>query len=128
MGKYGEAAVEATEHVRRHGGSPKDAWKVAVRRKFPTQKASQEKGCPRVAYLGLCSEGMARGVPPSNYTRPSSLNSQYAVEAVRLICSNPSLATDKKELWSRIQKGNKKTENGQMDVVLSLWGKDLIIP
>ncbi len=127
MGKYGEAAVEATEHVKQHGSSPKNAWEAAVRSKFPTQKASQEKSCPKVAYLGLCSEGMIAGVAPGDYVRPSLSNKEYAVEAVRLLRSDPSLAKDKKELWKKVLKGNKKAENNQMDVVLNLWKENLII-
>ena len=127
MGKYGEAAVEATERIRRHGDSPKDAWETAVRRKFPTQKASREKSCPKVAYLGLCSKGMVKEIPRDNYVKQSSLNKKYAVEAVRLLRSDPSLANNKKELWNRVQKGNWKTENNQMDVVLSLWEKKLVV-
>ena len=98
-----------------------------MKRRFLTQKASREKGCPRIAYLGLCSEGMVKGVLRSNYVKPSSLNKAYAVKAVRLLRSDPLLAEDKRELWNRVQNGNKKAENNQMDVVLSLWKENLIV-
>ena len=63
MGKYGDAAVQATNLIRQGGYHPRDAWKTAVRHQFPTQKSAREKGCPRAAYLGLCEAGIVRGWP-----------------------------------------------------------------
>ncbi len=125
MGKYGDAAIKATSLVRRGGCHPCDAWKTATKRQFPTQKSAREKGCPRAAYLGLCEEGIVSGVARGNYTR-SVLNKQYALEAVQLLCSDPSLASDKNRLWKKTLKGEDKTENDQMDVVLTLWRNHLI--
>ncbi len=125
MGKYGDAAIKATSLVRRGGYHPCDAWKTATKRQFPTQKSAREKGCPRAAYLGLCEEGIVSGVARGNYTR-SVLNKQYALEAVQLLCSDRSLASDKNRLWKKALKGEDKTENGQMDVVITLWRNRLI--
>ena len=125
MGKYGDAAVKATSLIRRAGYRPGDAWKTATKRQFPTQKSAREKGCPRAAYLGLCEEGIVCGVARGNYTR-SVLNKQYALEAVQLLCSDPSLASDKNRLWKKALKGEDKVENDQMDIVLTLWQNRLI--
>lgn len=125
MGKYGDAAVQATNLIRQGGYHPCDAWKTAIRHQFPTQKSAREKGCPRAAYLGLCEAGIVRGSARGNYTR-SVLNKQYAIEAVRLLCSDRSLASDKNRLWKKALKGEDKVENDQMDIVLTLWQNCLI--
>ena len=126
MANYGKAAIEATDRIRQKGDSPPDAWLFAVEKLYPYQKAAREKGCPRNAYLGLCEEGIINGVAAGKYTK-SFLNKQYALKAIQLLRSDPSLALNKEQLWNKIQNGNKKAENGQLDVVLSLWEKGLII-
>ena len=126
MAKYGKAAIEATDRIRQKGDSPPDAWLFAVKRLYPHQKAAREKGCPRNAYLGLCEEGIINGVAAGKYTK-SLLNKQYALNAVQLLRSDPSQALNKEHLWNKIQKGNKKAENNQLDVVLALWENGLII-
>lgn len=35
MGKYGDAAVQATNLIRQGGYHPGDAWKTAIRHQFP---------------------------------------------------------------------------------------------
>ena len=128
-GKYGKAAIEATELIR-CGNHPRDAWYTACEEQFSEwQQAAIRKGCPSGAYLGLCEEGEINGVPAGNYTS-SRLNKRYALEAVKLLRSSPSLASDKAELWRKVQK---KTEiektishNYQLDVVLALWFEGLI--
>ena len=121
MTKYGEAAVEAAE-LQRECNSPEAAWKRAVKKVFPHSPSSQDKGCPRNAYLGLCEEGLVKGVPPGEYT-DSKDNKGYAVDAVSELRKNPNLT--KKELWERVAP-ERKAMNGQMDVVLGLWEKQKI--
>ena len=126
MSKYGQTAVQATALV--SGGSvqsPTDGWEVAVQRIFPNQEASQKKGCPKNTYLGLCEEGLVKGVPQGDYTR-SQDNKRYALEAVQLLRGNSALASDRSLLWKAIMKGENKVENYQMDVVLTLWNEGLI--
>ena len=43
MGKYGDAAVQATNLIRRGGYYPCDAWEIATKGQFPTQKSAQKK-------------------------------------------------------------------------------------
>jgi hypothetical protein len=127
MGKYGMVAVRATTLVRsgRHGSAP-EAWSVAARETFPGSVAAQRKGCPRAAFLGLCEEGLVAGVPVGSYTQ-SKENKAYALAAVRLLEMDPALASDgPTALWRKVQKGEERTPNHQMDVVLSLWSDGLI--
>lgn len=126
MGKYGDAAVQATEMLHSDASmDPREAWDLATAKVFPTQLASRSKGCPKGAFLGLCEDGVVRGVAPGSYTR-SRLNKSYALEAVLLLKANRALADDYDALWRAVMRGTKKVENEQMDVVLSLWERGLI--
>ena len=126
MSKYGEAAVAAAQMVSR--GRVKrasDAWEAAVQQTFPGRLASQRKGCPRGAFLGLCESGLVKGVPGGSYTR-ARLNKQYAVDAVQLLRKHPALADDPDQIWRLVIGGGAKVENSQMDVVVTLWQRGLI--
>jgi hypothetical protein len=46
--------------------------------------SAQKKGCPRGAFLGLCEEGLVKGIPAGNYTT-SKDNKAYAVRAAELL-------------------------------------------
>lgn len=132
MNGYGDIAVHATKLMQSGAfSSPGDAWLASARRAFPRAIASQEKGCPRGAYLGLCEEGLVRGVPKGSYTK-SLDNKQYAIDAVRFLAQDPTLADSgmadggAANLWRRVMRGRNKQPNSQMEVVLGLWTQDLI--
>ena len=125
MNKYAEIAVRATE-LCRSGASPRDAWQKAASEVFPGKKASQDKVCPRSAFLGLAEEGLIRGIPKGNYVR-SPDNKRYAMEALSLIRSNPALAENPDELWGVVTAGVKKQHNAQMHVVSALWKRGDIV-
>jgi hypothetical protein len=128
VAKYGRAALMATKLLRtREALSPRAAWLKSVRRIFPDSPSSQEKGCPRGAYLGLCEEGLVRGVPPGRYTG-SRLNKLYAVRAAKVLRGRPSLADNEDALWRVATRGDWKTPNNQMEVVIALWKQRFIRP
>ncbi len=125
-GTYGRAAVLAVELYRSgKATSPQDAWEKAVAVVFPDSPSSRAKGCPKGAFLGLCSEGLIRGINPGEYTT-SRDNSSYAVRAVHVLEDDPSLAKNKARLWSEVMDGGEKRHNSQMDVVTALWAAGLI--
>jgi hypothetical protein len=127
MGKYGEAAIEATTCLRKSPGmSPADAWKEAVKLVFPNSASSQNKACPKGAFLGLCEEGIVRGVPPGRYTDAKE-NKGYAVAAYHVLTQEPRLATNKRELWERVTQYSGKRPNEQMDVVVAVWESDFLV-
>jgi len=127
MGKYGNAAIMATKLVRvGRVSSPNEAWELAVVEIFPNSKSSQEKGCPKGAYLGLCEDGFIVGIPKGNYCR-SIKNKAYALKAVSLLKQSSSTAQNEETLWRQVMEGEAKVSNHQMDVVLSLWHEGLII-
>jgi hypothetical protein len=129
MNKYGVVAIKAVELLSMvEQSEPLTAWNTAASDVFGEGTWAQRKGCPKNAFLGLCEEGLIRGVPKGNYTyRSDSLNKAYAVEAVELLRVNPELANDRNGLWEEVMKGVKKSQNSQMDVVLALWNNDLIV-
>jgi hypothetical protein len=127
MGKFGDVAILATKLL--HEGkvsSPVEGWEVAVREVFPASASSQEKGCPKCAYLGLCEEGIVIGVPPGKYCG-SVKNKGYSLKAVSFLKHTPHKATDAQTLWYQIMRGERKVHNHQMEVVLSLWNEGLLI-
>lgn len=120
MSKYGETAILAVELVESGKAlDPEDGWERAVRQMFPGSQSLQDKGCPKGAFLGLCREGLVKGIDAGPHGRPSK-NGKYALDAAqvlrrnRFLCSQPSL------LWKKVA-GPSKTENHQMEVVIALW-------
>ncbi len=127
MGKYGESAIHAVELV--VSGKidyPDEAWDISTSEKFGKGTSAQNKGCPKGAFLGLCEEGLIKGVPAGSYTK-SKKNKAYALKAVQILKENPAVRFDKRELWSKVMAGEDKKHNEQMDVVTSLWINGLIV-
>ena len=126
MGKYGQAAILAMELIEKDQyANPKVAWEQATEQIFGKGTSSQCKGCPRGAFLGLCEAGLIKGVAAGEYCN-SEHNKSYALKAVELLKKQPELATNINQLWYKITKGE-KAHNGQMDVVISLWGHNRIV-
>ena len=127
MNKYAQAALEAVRlYVNSRAESPRAAWDQATTRLFGEGTASQEKGCPRDAFLGLCEEGLVRGIPPGQYCK-SVLNKKYAMAALPLLRGRPSLSGEHIQLWRLVMHGRPKQHNSQMDVVAALWDAHLIV-
>ncbi|MEK4453437.1 DUF6979 family protein [Paenibacillus sp. FSL L8-0506] len=129
MNKYGVVATKAVYLIMNEEQTePLTAWNTAASDVFGEGTWAQRKGCPKNAFLGLCEEGLVRGIPKGNYTyRSESLNKAYALEAVELLKVSPLLANDRNGLWKEVMKGVKKSHNSQMDVVLALWNNNLIV-
>lgn len=126
MGNYGKAAVKAVELVESgYVKSPIEAWQKATIEIFG-EGTSQRKVCPRSTFLGLCEEGLIKGIPPDDYTK-SKENKEYAIKAVQILREEPALSYDQISLWNRVIEDETKVYNQQMDVVTSLWNNDLII-
>lgn len=141
-GQYGDIAIEATNRYPQIC-CPEASWQavaediIGSRKKYrhltPAQikdLSSVKKGCPRSAYLGLCQEGMVEGVPGEAYTS-SPDNAPHAVAAARLLLEEPKLASQTPvDLWSTVtdRLGIPHTSHqGQMDVLLALWGAGKIV-
>jgi hypothetical protein len=128
MGKYGETAIHAVKLITDGNiKDPRDAWKAAAQRVFPHSASMRDKGCPRSTFLGLCAEGLIRGVSGGSYTTSSS-NKSYGVRAVQILRRRPELAESERELWLAVTRGTHKAPNQQMDVVITLWDRDFLTP
>ena len=124
--KYGQAAMYATElYHKNKAATPTTAWETAVIKIFQNSASSQNKGCPRGAYLGLCESGAITRIPKGNYCK-SDKNKHYAVKALHILKNSSSPPPSAMELWKKVTHGEAITHNNQMDVVLCLWHKGYI--
>jgi hypothetical protein len=99
-------------------------WKNALKM-FTNKVSSQEKGCPRDTFLGLCEEGLlAPAIPCKKYT-DSEKNKSYGLQALEVLRKKPELADSPTALWNSI-KTSAENEQGQMGVVIALWKEKLI--
>jgi hypothetical protein len=124
IGIYGQAAILAQRFCVR-GMAPEEAWDTAMAQ-LSTSRWTQQEGCPKGAFLGLCEEGLIQGISAGSYTR-SRDNKRYAIEAITLLREDPSLVTRKdakKRLWESVAKGI--AHHQQMDIVISLFKGGLV--
>jgi hypothetical protein len=123
INKYGLTAIKCVQNYK-DSYSIIEIWSRAAKEVFDT-KSSQEKSCPRGTFLGLCEEGLIKGIPKGNYTK-SVKNKEYALKAVEILKQNTQTTFSPKGLWEELELGDKRS-NSQMDVVLALWENGLIV-
>ena len=123
--RYGEAALMATRQGSSADINPVARWESAMKRLYPTSPAARKKGCPRGAFLGLCEEGLVKGIPAGHYTA-SKDNKAYAIHAAALLTEGTQ-SWSISALWQAVTNDPEKTHNSQMDIVLALWKNDLIV-
>jgi hypothetical protein len=123
--RYGEAALMATQQGHSGDLNPIARWESAMEKLYPTSMAARKKSCPRGAFLGLCEEGLVKGIPAGRYTA-SKDNKAYAVRAVALLTEGTQHWSTS-ALWRAVTDGAEKAHNSQMDIVLALWNNDLIV-
>ncbi len=122
--EFGRLAVLYAKKIEEEKIKPTiEGWKHLAK-ELGFTKSKIDKGCPRNAFLGLCSLGLIKGITKGNYTT-SKKNSNYAKEAVRILKEDNSLCNNPNELWTKIP-GAPKTHNGQMNVVCALWKAEII--
>jgi hypothetical protein len=115
---YGSIAIA----VSKEGRSPKEEWAKASKLFFDS-KDSQDKNCPRSAFLGLCEQGLVKGIKRGIYLT----NSEYALIAVKILTNNATFS--RKELWEEVKEhlNISKSHNSQMDVVIALFENKMIV-
>ena len=123
--RYGEAALLAARQRLSADLNPVARWEGAMKRLYPTSPTAQKKGCPRGAFLGLCEEGLIKGIPVGHYTA-SRDDKAYALRAAALLIEGKQ-SWSTSALWRAVTEDPGKTHNSQMDVVMALWKNDLII-
>ena len=122
--KYAQVAVNTTKYIIKNGGNPVEIWRKQAELIFDPEGASIKKGCPKGTFLGLCEEGLVKGIPKGNYTR-SIKNKGYGLKAVELLKNNKSLSNNPKKMWIMIN-GTEKSPNNQMEVVCELYKEGLL--
>ena len=105
--------------------NPRVAWELAISAQTKSEY-SRRKNCPRDAYLGLCEAGLVSGISPGRYGPRDNINGRHAIDACQILRSEPDILNDKKALWEKIGEPRAKNENGQLDVVVTLWRNRLI--
>jgi hypothetical protein len=123
--RYGEAALIAARQGSSGPAAPGARWEKALLELYPTSPTSRKKGGPRGAFLGLCEEGLVKGIPAGSYTA-SKDNKAYAVQAVRLLAEGTQ-SWSTTALWQAVAGDPEKKHNSQMDIVLALWKNGLIL-
>ena len=94
--RYGEAALMAARGSSART-NPVARWDSAMETLYPTSPTARKKGCPRGAFLGLCEEGLVKGIPAGNYTA-SKDDKAYAVRAAALLIEG-TRSWSISELW-----------------------------
>jgi hypothetical protein len=123
--RYGEAALIAVRQGSPGPADPVARWEKALLQLYPTSPTSRRKGGPRGAFLGLCEEGLVKGIPGGNYAA-SKDNKAFAVHAVSLLAGE-TRSWSTTALWQAVTSDPEKKHNSQMDIVLALWKNGLIL-
>lgn len=136
---YGKVAIAAAGLAAGNKMTPQEVWKKACDVIWPDKtrhKSCRKKGCPQNAFLGLCEVGMIKKIPKESDTAtPPVVNKDYAIKAVEILIKDSNLSKErygyKTKLWKKVMeelgKETSKSQNNQMDVVLSLWNKGYIV-
>lgn len=122
---YGEVAIRAIQIYKKEN-SLRESWSLAAKEIFDSE-SSQKKSCPKSAFLGLCEEGLVKGVKSGNYlkSKKPNLNKKYALVTINILSKKTNFS--KKELWNKVREElflGEKSHNSQMGVVFALWDND----
>jgi len=80
--RYGEAALMAVRQAGSTDITPEERWEASMQKLYPTSPAARNKDCPRGAFLGLCEEGLVKGIPAGIRShKPTS-----SMRCVRWLC------------------------------------------
>ncbi|MCO7262242.1 DUF6979 family protein [Dickeya zeae] len=120
MTKYTDAALITTRSCQ--GQEKPDVnteWLKAIR-----ALNAYDESCPRCAYLGLCEEGMVKGIPAGHYgLSATNKNKGYAVDAANLILSGHE--PDNKTIWQKVT-DKKISDHDQVKIVIALHNAGLL--
>jgi hypothetical protein len=123
--RYGEAALMAARQGASAGTAPLACWESAMEKLYPTSPVARKVGGPRGAFLGLCEEGLVKGISAGQYAAPRE-SKDYAVRAVALLAEG-GRSWSTSALWEAVSNAPGKKHNSSMDVVMALWKNDLIL-
>ncbi|MCG8618297.1 MAG: hypothetical protein MI802_18940 [Desulfobacterales bacterium] len=127
MGQYGDAAVKAVCLLEKDSKlNPEGAWKNAMK-EVSDSESSINKGCPKTTFLSLCQEGFIKNVHcnEKKYTYSNS-NYRYTMNAVKMLLADEKYLENRPELWQLATAPDIIFNNGQMDVLITLWEEEKI--
>ncbi|QDY32688.1 DUF6979 family protein [Clostridium sporogenes] len=126
MNKYAQIAINVVKRINSNSSiDPKLAWEIEADKIFEGRKVSVRKGCPKNAFLGLCEEGLIKGIPKGIYnTKSNSLNKEYVLDGYKYLKDNDKNIKPR-ELWKQIGMGE-KAYNSQMDILCGLFKSGLL--
>ena len=123
---YGQIAVDAANGFQQSvNAALLQAWSNSLK-----INNTNDKDCPRVAFLGLCEDGFVAGVPKGNYIQKSGV-SRIKPKAIRIrnIIMNskpPFIPTQPKtSIWT--QAGGTGQDQGVIDVVYTLFNNGMLL-
>lgn len=105
--------------------NPIEAWEQATLKIFG-ESVSKDKGCSKCSFLALCELGIVECISKDNYTK-SIKNKKYVQRAIKYIYDNKYITIDKSKLWEYATENVNIKHNCQMDVVLALYGNNLLM-
>jgi hypothetical protein len=115
------------------GADPEAAWLETLRERYSKEKLSSQvkHSCPKWAFCILCHRGHIRGVRSGCCPAAEKSGSAvYTLRALDLLLSDPSLASNKRELKRLVfgEPGDEeyRTPNDEVEVLLALWGAGAI--
>lgn len=124
---FGRSAINAVKlFTSGKEKSVNEAWQSAIEKETSNEN-TQKKPCPKCTFLGLCEVGLVKGIPKDNYLKGTSIQKEYAINAVNALKDNPSLCEGSiQELWHIACGDENKKHNSQMNVVVSLFKNALL--
>ncbi|MBK5071772.1 hypothetical protein I2492_01910 [Budviciaceae bacterium CWB-B4] len=124
MGIYGNTAVEVVKNYS-DGQDLHIEWSNQVS-KFTSSKSSIEKSCPKCTFLGLCEEGLVVGIPKRKYLDLGNKNKNHAIMLYRIFKKKSELSSCELHKLYVIERGASLTNNGQADILVSLYKENLL--
>ncbi|CRY55648.1 Uncharacterised protein [Yersinia intermedia] len=114
MTKYTEAALIVVKRCQANDSlNVMVTWQSVIR-----ELKAYDEACPRSAFIGLCEEGLVKGIPAGSYgLRENNKNKGYAVAAANLILSGHEL--DHKVIWRKVTDSN-IVPHDQVNIVIAL--------
>ena len=123
--RYGEAALMVVRQASAAGANPLKLWENAMDKLYSSSLVARRKGGPRGAFLGLCEEGLVKGIPAGEYAA-SKKHKEYATQAVALL-QEGGQSWSVNALWREVSEDPEAPHGSQMDVVMALWKNDFIV-
>ena len=120
--RYGEAALLAARQT--DPADPAARWQAAMRQLYATSPVAQRKSGPRGAFLGLCEQGLVKGIPAGKYSATPE-HKVYAVAAARMLLEAKQ-SWSITSLWKAATGRADMPHTGQLDVVMALWKNGLL--